>query len=206
MEGHAIAGTGSAKTGISVAIVAAALCCGCIMQGARKTYLAEWQGAVPAAEEPAARPAVRVGPVAAAEPYASTRMLVWEENTGRLRGTKGSQFATPPAVFVQAAVVRALELSGAFEGVADSSLSSGGGTALRGFVEKARLEKRTDGTTAYALRVSFFWSDSASGNRNFASCEKSVPAAGEDAADQARAAAEAAGAVASEILGKLLGK
>lgn len=172
--------------------------------GVRKTYLAEWSGPPPAAQEAPTRQAVRIGPFSAAEPYASTRMVVLDGKTGRLHGTKGAQFATPPAVFVEAAVARALEKSGAFAAVADSSIASGGGTALRGRVEKARLEKRADGSAAYALKASFVWQDSAGAERRFAACEAEVPAKSAGPADQARAAAEAAGAVASQILAEIL--
>ena len=192
----------------------AAALCGCLFpDGARKTYLAEWRGsqpAAPAAPDPAAgesprplRPALRVGPFAAIEPYASTRMLVWDEGTGRLHGTKGAQFAAPPAVTVQAAVLRALGESGAFESVSDAALAASGSAALRGCVECARLEKRAGGTFAYALRVSFGWRESASSPPRFAICDVSVPAASADPSDQARAASAAAGEVAVKILAAL---
>ena len=187
------------------AALAAASCTGCLLPGgARKTYLAEWTGEPPAADVAAARPAVRVGPFTAAEPYASARMLVLDGKTGRLHGTKGAQLATPPAAFVQAAVVRALEKSGAFVAVVDSALAPAGGPSLRGSVEKARLEKRADGSAVYALKVTFAWQDSAGAARRFATCEAEAPARSPRPEDQARAAAEAAGTVASEILARTL--
>lgn len=188
---------------------AAVLLSGCLFPGGtRKTYLAEWRGAPPDSPGPAADqallPALRIGPFVAIEPYASARMLVWEEATGRLHGTRRAQFAAPPAVTVQAAVLRAFAGSGAFESVSDASLAASGGAALRGCVECARLEKRADGTFAYAMRVSFGWRENASSPPRFAVCEASVPAASAKPSDQARAASAAAGEVAEKILSTLV--
>lgn len=199
----------STSSRAALCAAAAVLLSGCLFPGGtRKTYLAEWRGAPSAAAKPAPDgallSAVRVGPFVAVEPYASARMLVWEEATGRLHGTRDSQFAAPPAVTVQAAVLRALSGSGAFESVSDSALAASGGAALRGCVECARLEKRADGTFAYAMRVSFGWRENASSPPRFAVCEASVPAASAKPSDQARAASAAAGEIAGKILSAFL--
>ena len=202
----------------SAALAAVAALSGCILPGGpRKTYLAEWRGdgAVSAAAEkaaedgaeteaPALLPGVRVGPFTAVEPYSSTRMLVWEEETGRLHGTKGAQLAAPPSVTVQAAVIRALLESGAFESVSDSALASSGGAAVRGSVEAARLEKLSAGRFVYALRVSFAWREGAASAPRFAVCEAAVPAASAKTADPARAASAAAGQVAKRLLARMV--
>jgi len=193
---------------IPFATLAAAAACllaaGCLFgPSARTTYLTEYEGGeVRAFEGSGKRPVLRVGPVVAAEPYGSTRMLVHDAETGRLHGTEGARLATPPAVAVRNGVRRALEESGAFESVEDGALTVSGARTLQGFVEKARLECRKDGSCVYALSATFRVSGGGAEDRSFA-VRAEAPAADAGAASQAAAAREAAAQLAKSVVFEL---
>ena len=150
---------------ISVAtVVSAALCSGCLSLSPRKAYIVEFEDAfVSNAAQPALSsgakdrlPALRIGAFAAAEPYGTQRMLVWEEKTGRLHGTKHAELSTRPAVALRNSVRRMVAASGRYAEVVDSDMpSSREGPLLSGYVERSRLEKRSDGSFVYVLSATF---------------------------------------------------
>lgn len=186
------------------AALACLLCAGCLLDtSARKAYLTEYEGgAVRAVEASGARPVLRVGTVVAAEPYGSTRMLVHDAATGRLHGTLDARLATPPAVAVRNGVRRALAESGAFASVEDGALTVPGAQTLQGFVEHARLERRADGSFAYAISATFRLSGGGAAERSFA-VRVEAPAEGDGAEQQAAAARAAAAKLAVRVVAEL---
>lgn len=186
------------------AAAACLLSAGCLFgPSARKAYLTEYEGgAVRATDVSGERPVLRVGAFVAAEPYGSTRMLVHDAESGRLHGTEGAKLATPPAVAVRNGVRRALAESGAFASVEDGALTVRGAQVLQGFVEHARLERRADGSFAYAISATFRVSGGGAEERSFA-VRAEAPAKSDDPAEQAAAAREAASKLVVRVVSEL---